>query len=202
MQVWCSSGASMPCSRTCSPATTMVSPSMIFAGPVTSANDGRAATAPKSKKTAMAAWRSIKRSYYAVAQVEGANSRYRTGGDDRRGQPRTPGPQAGIDPRPRPSGGGVVETRHRALAPQRAGRLVPRDRRHPFPDDTARTQQEQPESIGVAAPVVAVSAGSNDTLLLDDFARDDLISAFGTPWRGFSDRVMGGVSQEVILLAM
>ena len=37
-------------------------------------------------------------------------------------------------------------------------------------------------------------------LLLDDFARDDLISAFGKPWRGFSDRVMGGVSQEVIVL--
>src|SRR5512144_2802454 len=116
MQVWCSSGASMPCSRTCSPATTMVSPSMIFAGPVTSANDGRAAAAPKSKKAAMAAWRSIKRSYYAVAQVEGANSRYRTGGDDRRGQLRTSGPQAGIDPRLRPSGGGVVETRYRASA--------------------------------------------------------------------------------------
>jgi hypothetical protein len=96
----------------------MVSPSIIFAGPVTSANDGRAATAPKSK---IAAWRSIKRSYYAVAQVEGANSRYRTGGDDRRGQLRTSGPQSGIDPRLRPSSGGVVETAaSRISAPQRA----------------------------------------------------------------------------------
>jgi hypothetical protein len=36
---------------------------------------------------------------------------------------------------------------------------------------------------------------------LDDFRRDDLISAFGAPWRGFSDRVMGGVSRETVALA-
>lgn len=35
-------------------------------------------------------------------------------------------------------------------------------------------------------------------LILDDFARDDLISALGTPWRGFSDRVMGGISQATV----
>jgi len=37
-------------------------------------------------------------------------------------------------------------------------------------------------------------------LLLDDFGRDDLISEFATRWRGFSDRVMGGVSQENVAL--
>ena len=44
-------------------------------------------------------------------------------------------------------------------------------------------------------------ARSNDVLILDDFSRDDLISTLGTPWRGFSDRVMGGISQETITLA-
>ena len=43
-------------------------------------------------------------------------------------------------------------------------------------------------------------ARSDDVLLIDDFARDDLISTLGTPWRGFSDQVMGGVSQETIAL--
>jgi hypothetical protein len=43
-------------------------------------------------------------------------------------------------------------------------------------------------------------ARSNKVLLIDDFARDDLISALGTPWRGFSDQVMGGISQETIAL--
>ncbi len=43
-------------------------------------------------------------------------------------------------------------------------------------------------------------ARNDDVLLIDDFARDDLISALGTPWRGFSDRVMGGISQETIAL--
>lgn len=37
-------------------------------------------------------------------------------------------------------------------------------------------------------------------LILDDFARDDLISKLGTPWRGFSDQVMGGISQGTIAL--
>lgn len=37
-------------------------------------------------------------------------------------------------------------------------------------------------------------------LILDDFSRDDLVSTLGTPWRGFSDQVMGGISQETIAL--
>ena len=45
-----------------------------------------------------------------------------------------------------------------------------------------------------------VIAKSNDVLILDDFSRDDLISTLGTPWRGFSDQVMGGISAETIAL--
>ena len=44
-------------------------------------------------------------------------------------------------------------------------------------------------------------ARGDDVLILDDFSRDDLISALGTPWRGFSDQVMGGISKETIALA-
>jgi len=33
-----------------------------------------------------------------------------------------------------------------------------------------------------------------DTLLLDDFQRDDGLSSLGTRWEGFTDRVMGGRS--------
>ena len=35
-------------------------------------------------------------------------------------------------------------------------------------------------------------------MLIDDFQRDDLVSALGTSWRGVSDRVMGGVSEETV----
>ncbi len=35
-------------------------------------------------------------------------------------------------------------------------------------------------------------------MLVDDFRRDDLVSTLGTPWRGVSDRVMGGVSEETL----
>ena len=34
----------------------------------------------------------------------------------------------------------------------------------------------------------------SDTMLIDDFSNDGLVSALGTEWRGVSDRVMGGVS--------
>ncbi len=37
-------------------------------------------------------------------------------------------------------------------------------------------------------------------MLIDDFHRDDLISALGTSWRGVSDRVMGGISEESLRL--
>ncbi len=37
-------------------------------------------------------------------------------------------------------------------------------------------------------------------MLIDDFHRDDLVSALGTSWRGVSDRVMGGISEESLRL--
>ena len=43
-------------------------------------------------------------------------------------------------------------------------------------------------------------ARGDDVLVVDDFSRDDLISLVGTPWRGFNDRVMGGISEEAIAL--
>jgi hypothetical protein len=38
-------------------------------------------------------------------------------------------------------------------------------------------------------------------LLIDDFARDDLVSSLGTRWEGTSDQVMGGISQGRLVLA-
>ncbi|TQV70627.1 CIA30 family protein [Denitrobaculum tricleocarpae] len=35
-------------------------------------------------------------------------------------------------------------------------------------------------------------------MLIDDFSDSDLTSKLGTTWRGFSDRVMGGVSQASV----
>ena len=32
-------------------------------------------------------------------------------------------------------------------------------------------------------------------MLIDNFKRDDLVSALGTTWRGVSDQVMGGISE-------
>ena len=45
-------------------------------------------------------------------------------------------------------------------------------------------------------------AGANegDSMIIDDFARDDLVSRLGTGWRGVSDQVMGGISQESVSL--
>ena len=48
-----------------------------------------------------------------------------------------------------------------------------------------------------ARPVVVPA---RDDLVIDDFCRNDLISTLGTPWRGFSDQVMGGVSRETMAL--
>jgi hypothetical protein len=35
-------------------------------------------------------------------------------------------------------------------------------------------------------------------MLIDDFRRDDYVSTLGTPWRGLSDRVMGGISRQTL----
>lgn len=46
----------------------------------------------------------------------------------------------------------------------------------------------------------AAGATGDEMRILDDFSRSDLISSLGTPWRGFSDQVMGGLSQQAITL--
>ena len=43
-------------------------------------------------------------------------------------------------------------------------------------------------------------AAGGERLVIDDFARQDLVSSLGTRWRGVSDRVMGGVSVERVAL--
>lgn len=48
-------------------------------------------------------------------------------------------------------------------------------------------------TIAFAAALLTFGANMTDTLLLDDFARED-VSALGTRWQAFSDRVMGGRS--------
>ncbi|MGI9379040.1 MAG: CIA30 family protein [Methyloligellaceae bacterium] len=52
--------------------------------------------------------------------------------------------------------------------------------------------------LGMVAPFLKISGTvqARDTaLLIDNFSSSDLISKLGTPWRGVSDQVMGGVSQ-------
>jgi len=41
---------------------------------------------------------------------------------------------------------------------------------------------------------MGISMAEPDRLVLDDFRRDDGVSAVGTRWQGFTDRVMGGLS--------
>jgi hypothetical protein len=53
----------------------------------------------------------------------------------------------------------------------------------------------------LAALTAGALARGDDVIILDDFSRDNLISLVGTLWRGFSDRVMGGISKETIALA-
>jgi hypothetical protein len=43
-----------------------------------------------------------------------------------------------------------------------------------------------------------VVLGKEVALLIDDFERVDNRSALGTPWRGVSDRVMGGISDVAV----
>ncbi len=58
-----------------------------------------------------------------------------------------------------------------------------------------------------AAPLARVTiwpgraaAAEGDSMIIDDFARTDLVSRLGTRWRGVSDQVMGGISQESVTL--
>ncbi len=43
-----------------------------------------------------------------------------------------------------------------------------------------------------------MTESSISKILIDDFRRDDRLSALGTAWRSVSDRVMGGISQETL----
>lgn len=42
------------------------------------------------------------------------------------------------------------------------------------------------------------NAGPRSRMLIDDFASKEGISALGTRWRGFTDRVMGGISDAAV----
>ena len=55
-----------------------------------------------------------------------------------------------------------------------------------------------PIFLATVALAPAVADSQDRTMLIDDFSRTDLVSALGTEWRGVSDRVMGGVSQETV----
>lgn len=54
--------------------------------------------------------------------------------------------------------------------------------------------------LSIALPLFMLSGeqAMSDTMLIDNFSNDGLISALGTEWRGVSDRVMGGVSDVSI----
>ncbi len=56
-------------------------------------------------------------------------------------------------------------------------------------------------SFALCGPItaVAISSPTADTvMLIDDFENPEQGSRLGTRWRGFSDRVMGGVSRETV----
>jgi hypothetical protein len=44
----------------------------------------------------------------------------------------------------------------------------------------------------------SVPRASEVLMIIDDRSRSDLMATAGTPWRGFSDRVMGGISRETV----
>lgn len=48
--------------------------------------------------------------------------------------------------------------------------------------------------LSMLMPGVEAASAESAAFLIDDFARDDLESTFGTQWRLLTDRVMGGVS--------
>jgi hypothetical protein len=55
-------------------------------------------------------------------------------------------------------------------------------------------------ALGAALVLVATALGAQGRapLLLDDLSRPGGLSALGTAWRGFTDRVMGGVSPQAL----
>lgn len=55
-------------------------------------------------------------------------------------------------------------------------------------------------SGAVTIPSIPVAA-KGKTMVIDDFSDPGLVSALGTTWRGFSDQVMGGVSEVSVVHA-
>ncbi len=56
-------------------------------------------------------------------------------------------------------------------------------------------------AAGLLGPILLHSTRSNaqdEDMLIDDFSDPGLTSKLGTTWRGFSDQVMGGVSQAAV----
>ena len=49
--------------------------------------------------------------------------------------------------------------------------------------------------VGLIPLPLASMSSQESAFLIDDFSRDNKLSALGTAWRSFSDRVMGGVSR-------
>ena len=47
--------------------------------------------------------------------------------------------------------------------------------------------------------LVFAARAESDTMLIDDFSRQDFVSKLGTKWRAVSDRVMGGVSEASLV---
>jgi hypothetical protein len=50
-----------------------------------------------------------------------------------------------------------------------------------------------PALIALASALLTFGAAMTETFLIDDFSRED-VSALGTRWQAFTDRVMGGLS--------
>ena len=46
-----------------------------------------------------------------------------------------------------------------------------------------------------ATAAMTIALAEEQTMLIDDFSRADLVSPLGTKWRSVSDQVMGGISQ-------
>lgn len=48
--------------------------------------------------------------------------------------------------------------------------------------------------------LLGIVAHAQTTMIIDDRSKADLTTNIGTVWRGFSDRVMGGVSRETVAM--
>lgn len=69
----------------------------------------------------------------------------------------------------------------------------------PAPPPTVPLRRPAPRALRAVLLWMGLTSGlvmAQDSMrMLDDFSRSDGRSALGTPWQGFSDRVMGGLSE-------